>query len=65
MEKEIISERIVYYRKLKGITQEELADRTGLSVRTIQRIESAEVDARLYTLKSICDALDIFYTSTN
>ncbi len=65
MEKEFISEKIVYYRKLRGITQEELAEKTGLSVRTIQRIESADVDARLYTLKSIADALSISMDAFN
>src|SRR5688500_7885729 len=54
-----IAKKIIHFRKLKGVTQETLAEVTGLNVRTIQRIESGEVDPRLYTLKSIADALDV------
>lgn len=59
MDKTSIAKKIIHFRKLKGITQETLAEITGLNVRTIQRIESGEVDPRLYTLKSIADALGI------
>ena len=59
MDKSSIAKKIIHYRKLKGITQETLAEATGLNVRTIQRIEAGEVDPRLYTLKSIADALDV------
>ncbi len=48
-------------RLRKGITQEELASKTELSVRTIQRIESGEVDPRAYTLQSIALALEVPY----
>lgn len=43
----------------KGLTQEELADLTELSARTIQRIENGEVDPRAYTLQMIAKALDV------
>ena len=46
-------------RLKKGITQEDLAAKTDISVRTIQRIESGEVDPRAYTLQSIAAALDV------
>jgi len=46
-------------RLKKGITQEELAARTDISVRTIQRIENGEVDPRAYTLQSIAAALEV------
>ena len=59
MDKTAIAKKIIHYRKLKGITQEALSELTGLNVRTIQRIESGEVDPRLYTLKSIADALSV------
>jgi uncharacterized Tic20 family protein len=59
MDKLSIAKKIAHYRKLKGITQEVLAEATGLNVRTIQRIEAGEVDPRLYTLKSIADALEV------
>jgi uncharacterized Tic20 family protein len=59
MDKTAIAKKIIHFRKLRGITQETLSEVTGLNVRTIQRIESGEVDPRLYTLKSIADALDV------
>lgn len=43
----------------KGITQEELANLTELSARTIQRIENGEVHPRAYTLKMIAISLDV------
>lgn len=46
----------------KGMTQEELADRTEVSTRTIQRIENGEVDPRAYTLQMIAKALEVDYT---
>lgn len=52
-------ELIRQLRQKKGITQEELAARTEISVRTIQRIESGEVDPRAYTLQTIATALEV------
>lgn len=52
-------ELIKQLRLKKGITQEELAARTELSVRTIQRIESGEVDPRAFTLQAIASVLDV------
>jgi len=46
-------------RTKKGITQEDLAAKTDISVRTIQRIENGEVDPRAYTLQSIAAALEV------
>ncbi|MEM6523665.1 MAG: helix-turn-helix domain-containing protein [Bacteroidota bacterium] len=54
-----ISENIIHYRKIKGLTQEELANLCQLSVRTIQRMEAASVDPRLHTLKVIASALEV------
>lgn len=48
-------------RLKKGITQEELAARTDISVRTIQRIENGDVDPRAYTLQAIADGLGVEY----
>jgi transcriptional regulator with XRE-family HTH domain len=45
----------------KGMTQEELADKTEVSARTIQRIENGEVDPRAYTLQMIAKALEVEY----
>lgn len=48
-------------RVKKGMTQEELADKTEISARTIQRIENGEVDPRAYTLQMIAKALEVDY----
>lgn len=56
---ENIGTKIKELRVLKGLTQEELAEQTGLSVRTIQRIESGEVDPRTYTLTALAEALEV------
>jgi transcriptional regulator with XRE-family HTH domain len=45
----------------KGMTQEELADKTEVSARTIQRIENGDVDPRVYTLQMIAKALEVDY----
>lgn len=41
------------------MTQEELAEQTGVTTRTIQRIESGDVEPRAYTLQSIAEVLEI------
>lgn len=46
----------------KGLTQEELAAKTELSARTIQRIENGEVDPRAYSLQMIAKALDVDFS---
>lgn len=49
-------------RLKKGMTQEDLADKTEVSSRTIQRIENGEVDPRAYTLQMIARALEVEYS---
>ena len=46
----------------KGMTQEELADKTEVSARTIQRIENGEVYPRAYTLQMIAKALEVDFS---
>ena len=46
----------------KGMTQEELADKTEVSARTIQRIENGDVDPRAYTLQMIAKALEVDFS---
>ena len=41
------------------ITQKELSDKTGISLRTIQRIENGKVTPRAYTIRKIEKALGI------
>ncbi len=46
-------------RQRKGFSQEELAELTGLNLRTIQRIENGETDPRGDSLKRIAAALGV------
>lgn len=59
MNKNSLSENLVYQRKLKGYTQEELADKSSVTVRTIQRIEKGEVNPHLQTVKLLASALGV------
>ena len=45
-------------RKQKGLTQQELSDKTNISIRTIQRIEKDAVEPSLYSLKRISEILE-------
>jgi transcriptional regulator with XRE-family HTH domain len=51
--------KIIDARKNKGLTQEELAARAHVTVRTIQRIESGDTIPRDFTLKALATALHI------
>ena len=54
--------RIKELRIQKGMTQEELAVKTEVSARSIQRIENGEVAPRTYTLQMIAKALEVDYS---
>lgn len=56
-----IGQLIKEKRLQKGMTQEELALKSDITVRTIQRIENGEVDPRSYTLQAIASALEVDY----
>ena len=45
-------------REKRNLTQEELAEKSGISVRTIQRIE-AGTTPKGYTLKTLAESLDV------
>lgn len=51
-------------REQKHLTQEELAIESGISIRTIQRIESGQVP-KGHTLKALAKALDLDLTTLN
>lgn len=53
-----LGRKIIELRKKKGLTQEELVDKCKLNVRTLQRIESGEVNPRSYTVKIIFETLE-------
>lgn len=59
METQSIAKNLVYQRKLKGYTQEELSEKTQVTIRTIQRIEKGEVSPHLQTIKLLAAALDV------
>ncbi|MBQ0735468.1 serine hydrolase [Aquimarina celericrescens] len=59
MEDQSIARNLVYQRKLKGYTQEQLSDKTQVTIRTIQRIEKGEVNPHLQTIKLLATALEI------
>lgn len=46
-------------RKRKGLSQEMLAEQSGISLRTIQRIERSEVNPQPYTLRKLADTLEV------
>ena len=50
--------KIKELRKKKGLTQIELSERTGLTERTIQRIENHEVEPSKHSLKKIGNVLN-------
>lgn len=54
-----IGKKISEARKLKGFTQEELAELSKVNLRTIQRIENNNNEPRGKTLELICEVLQI------
>jgi transcriptional regulator with XRE-family HTH domain len=57
--------RLIALRKEKNLTQEELVEKSHVSVRTIQRIESGEVMPRLSTVKILWEALGETFEETS
>ena len=54
--------KIKYQRGRKGISKLELALKTGLTTRTISRIECGTIDPKYSTLVRISEALEIDIT---
>jgi uncharacterized Tic20 family protein/DNA-binding Xre family transcriptional regulator len=52
-------------RQQKGFTQEQLAEKCEVSTRTIQRIESGEVDPRAFTLSRLGEVLEFDFEEPN
>jgi transcriptional regulator with XRE-family HTH domain len=59
MNKPNYNEIIKTARKTKGLTQQELADEAGVSLRTIQRIEKGTEEISGFSLRQISKVLDI------
>lgn len=59
MSEKQLSKRVKELRNRRGISQELLAEDSGLSLRTIQRIENGETEPRGDTLKRLADTLNV------
>ena len=59
IEKNKLSALVREGRTRKGITQQELSDLSGISLRSVQRIENGEVIPRAHTLRVLSEKLDI------
>jgi len=57
--------KVAELRQQKALTQERLAELCEVSPRTIQRIESGEVDPRAYTLHCLGEALEFDFSEEN
>lgn len=51
--------QIKKFREQKGLTKKELAEKTNLNTRNIQRLENEDAQPRAYTVKSIAEVLDM------
>jgi transcriptional regulator with XRE-family HTH domain len=58
-----LGRQLTALRKEKNLTQEELVEKSHVSVRTIQRIEAGEVLPRMVTVKILLEALGESYES--
>lgn len=54
-----ISEAVKAWRGRRGLSQWELADKSGVGYATIARLETARIDPRLSTLERLAEALDV------
>ena len=50
-------------RTKKGMTQQQLADESGITLRTIQRIENGDVNPSLHSLKTLGKVLEFDLSS--
>jgi transcriptional regulator with XRE-family HTH domain len=65
MQQPELGKRLTALRKEKNLTQEELVEKSHVSVRTIQRIESGEVMPRLSTVKILWETLGEKFESSS
>lgn len=59
MENKQLAQRIRAFRKLKGLTQQELAERTGISLAVLGAVERGNRRAEEQMLAQIADVLEI------
>jgi len=60
-----IGQKVAELRQQKNMTQEKLAEYCEVSTRTIQRIESGEVEPRAYTRNSLSNILEFDFGQDN
>jgi serine-type D-Ala-D-Ala carboxypeptidase/endopeptidase len=53
------SEKLITQRKLQGLSQDKLAEKAGINIRTLQRIEKNEVKPQPYTLGCLANSLGV------
>jgi transcriptional regulator with XRE-family HTH domain len=58
MEQPDFGKKLIEIRKANGLTQDELAEKCKITVRSIQRIEAGLVKPRAFTIKVISDILE-------
>ena len=54
-----VSEKIRYYRELRGLTQQQLADFSGIPLGTLKKYETGNRNPKQEPLQRIADALHI------
>lgn len=59
MESQTVNQLIKQSRKLRGLTQQDLANQAGLSLRTVQRIEKGTEEISGFSLRQISQILEI------
>ncbi len=66
MEQTAFGKKLTEIRNAKGLTQDELAKKCKVSLRTIQRIESGVVKPRAFTTRALSEILEIdFFDASN
>lgn len=55
----IIGQRIRRFRKEKGLSQSELAEQIGKSLRTVQKYEKGEIEVAISVISDIADVLGV------
>ena len=58
-ESNLIENKVRYWRKKRGLTQDRLAELAGLSRVSISDIERGAADAKISTIKALAKALNV------
>jgi len=56
---EMLQKNLKEHRLAKHLSQKELADRSGISLRTVQRVEKNESAGSPYVIRTLCETLGI------